>query len=190
MTDQRLRDLRELRQAIWTELQRGARERDHAWHTPVLATTEAEWPDARTVVLREVDAAAERVVVYTDARAGKVMQARANGNGMLVLWSATLGWQLRCRLHLHVHDDGLAVSSRWASVRLSRSASDYLAPLAPGAELGPTPVLDPPTRTDVIARSHFGVLEGAVVSIDWLELHPGGHRRARFDAQGARWLQP
>jgi hypothetical protein len=34
------------------------------------------------------------------------------------------------------------------------------------------------------------VLFARVDSLDWLELHRDGHRRARFDADGARWLQP
>jgi hypothetical protein len=29
-----------------------------------------------------------------------------------------------------------------------------------------------------------------VQSTDWLELHRDGHRRARFDDTGARWLMP
>jgi hypothetical protein len=29
-----------------------------------------------------------------------------------------------------------------------------------------------------------------VQSIDWLELHADGHRRAIFDETGARWVQP
>jgi hypothetical protein len=29
-----------------------------------------------------------------------------------------------------------------------------------------------------------------VQSLDWLELHPDGHRRAVFDAAGGRWVQP
>jgi hypothetical protein len=29
-----------------------------------------------------------------------------------------------------------------------------------------------------------------VEAVDWLELHAEGHRRALFDAQGARWVAP
>ena len=39
-------------------------------------------------------------------------------------------------------------------------------------------------------RAHFALIEATVDSIDWLELHAQGHRRAAFDAAGARWLQP
>ena len=39
-------------------------------------------------------------------------------------------------------------------------------------------------------REHFDVLISSVQTIDWLELHRQEHRRASFDAQGARWLVP
>jgi hypothetical protein len=40
-------------------------------------------------------------------------------------------------------------------------------------------------------RAHFALLEAGVQSIDWLELHAQGHRRARFSIDAtARWLQP
>jgi hypothetical protein len=34
------------------------------------------------------------------------------------------------------------------------------------------------------------MVNAQVEALDWLELHPDGHRRARFDATGSRWLQP
>jgi hypothetical protein len=34
------------------------------------------------------------------------------------------------------------------------------------------------------------VVTAQVTAVDWLELHAEGHRRARFDQQGARWLAP
>jgi hypothetical protein len=40
------------------------------------------------------------------------------------------------------------------------------------------------------SRECFAVVTAQVQSLDWLELHAEGHRRARFESQGARWLQP
>ena len=40
------------------------------------------------------------------------------------------------------------------------------------------------------ARAEGGVVSAAITAIDWLELHAQGHRRARFDTQGAHWLTP
>ncbi len=41
-----------------------------------------------------------------------------------------------------------------------------------------------------VARDYFAVIDATIESIDWLELHPDGHRRAIFDGHGARWVQP
>jgi pyridoxamine 5'-phosphate oxidase len=176
--------------AVWLELHRATSDRAHGWRTPVLATSADGWPDARTVVLREVDRDARRLSVYSDVRAAKVHQLQHSPAGMLVLWSAVLGWQLRCRVVATVHAGGLASSSRWARVRLTPSAQDYLSPMPPGAELTDPPPLDGPRRSEPVDLGHFVVIEFDAVSWDWLELHPQGHRRARFDADGSRWLQP
>lgn len=182
---ERLTDLAALDAAIWRELARAAADRHHDWRTPVLATVDAGLPDARTVVLREVDAAARRIALYSDARAAKIGQLAVQPRATLLLWSKRLGWQLRLRLLVEVQTAGLAVSSRWARLKLSPSAADYLSALAPGAPLQ-SPADTPPAE----ARAHFALLDAAVEAIDWLELHPQGHRRAAFDAAGARWLQP
>jgi hypothetical protein len=34
------------------------------------------------------------------------------------------------------------------------------------------------------------MIEAMAESVDWLELHPDGHRRALFGAGGPKWLQP
>ena len=41
-----------------------------------------------------------------------------------------------------------------------------------------------------LKREYFSVISAQVLAIDWLELHREGRRRALFDVQGARWLQP
>jgi pyridoxamine 5'-phosphate oxidase len=175
---------------VWRELERAVHERaasPHPWRTPVLATTDGDSADARTVVLREVSAAQRTLGLYTDQRSPKVAQLLSHPLGTLVMWSAPLGWQLRCRVRLALEDDGLAVSSRWANVKLSPAAQDYLSPQPPGAALaapGATPT------HEAVARTNFAVIVAQVLAVDWLELHPEGHRRALFDGSGARWLQP
>jgi pyridoxamine 5'-phosphate oxidase len=104
----------------------------------------------------------------------------------MVMWSPALGWQLRCKVRLAVEMSGLAASSRWARIRLSPAAQDYLSPLPPGAQLGPLPTPAP----GAVKRDYFAVIDATVEAIDWLELHADGHRRAIFDGRGARWVQP
>ena len=52
----RLDSLAAIEAALWRELGAAPRNGDHPWRTPVLATTDGEVGDARTVVLREIDA--------------------------------------------------------------------------------------------------------------------------------------
>jgi hypothetical protein len=169
--------------ACWQGLERAIGDRADGWRTPVLATVDGETADARTVVLREVDAAARTLVFFTDSRSPKVAQIAQRPRGTLLAWSARRGWQLRLAVRLSVSGEGLETSSRWARLKLSPAADDYLSPLPPG-----TPV--DRYLPDRSSRSHFAVVFAAVEAIDWLELHHDGHRRARFDADGTRWLQP
>ncbi len=180
----RLESLDAIEAALWRELRAAPRDKQHPWRAPVLATTDGEAGDARTVILREVNAELATLLIYTDARAGKVAQIAAHPLGTLVLWSPALGWQLRVRVHLQALTDGLELSSRWTRLKLSPAANDYLSAQAPGdlldGALG--------ARGE---RAHFALLEARVLSIDWLELHTLGHRRARFGIGAtACWLQP
>lgn len=180
----RLETLDAIEAALWRELQAAPHDKQHPWRTPVLATTDGQIGDARTVILRDADKAQTTLLVYTDARAGKVAQIAAHPLGTLVMWSPALGWQLRLRVHLQTVTDGLELSSRWARLKLSPAANDYLSPQAPGTPLAHT--LD--TRGE---RAFFALLEARVLSIDWLELHAQGHRRARFGNDATPcWLQP
>lgn len=184
----RLDSLAAIEARCWRELVECVRDETHPWRTPVLATVDAGHADARTVILREVDAAARTLVFFTDSRSPKVGQLRAHPTGTFVAWSREHAWQLRIAVTLEAFTDGLEVSSRWARLKLSPAARDYLSPLPPGAPVAPG--TRPPCAPDRASREHFAVVRSRVDAIDWLELHADGHRRARFDAAGARWLQP
>ncbi|AKJ31185.1 pyridoxamine 5'-phosphate oxidase family protein [Caldimonas brevitalea] len=182
--DTRLDSLDLIENAIWEQLVDAAHHKGHDWRTPVLATATPDGVNARTVVLREIRRGQRELLFYTDSRAAKVQEIATAPHGMLVMWSPQLSWQLRCQVALDVQYSGLDVLSRWAQVKLSPAAQDYLSAVAPGT---PVDLATPPQRA---SREHFAVVTAAVTSLDWLELHPEGHRRARFDVDGARWLQP
>jgi pyridoxamine 5'-phosphate oxidase len=179
----RIESLGQIEHTLWGELALAAQDRKHAWHVLALATVQGERAAARNVVLREVLQPEKRLLVYSDSRSHKVQQIKHRPLGTLLAWSPALGWQLRLEVSLSVVESGLEVSSRWARVKLTRSAQDYLAALPPGT---PVDRYEPERGS----REHFAVLTAQVSAIDWLELHEDGHRRARFDEQGARWLAP
>ena len=173
---------------IWRQLEAAVGDTEHPWRTPVLATINGHFADARTVVIREVEQRDRRFLIYTDERASKVAQLLSHPVGTLVMWSHPMGWQLRCRVHLAIEMSGLAASSRWARIKLSPAAQDYLSPLPPGTAID-APVPPPPTHATV-ARDYFSIITAQLLSLDWLELHELGHRRARFDGSQGTWLQP
>ncbi len=178
-----LKDLETLEATVWQELERCVRDKTHGWRTGVLATTDGEAGEARTIVLRDVHAYERALVLFTDQRSPKVAQMSAHPRGTLVLWSAALGWQLRLRVLLQVETAGLAVSSAWARLKMTPAAQDYMSPLAPGTEI----THPAPERG---SREFFALVTAQVQAIDWLELRAGGHRRALFDGKTRRWLQP
>ena len=180
----RIESLALIHQSCWDQLGLAARHKSHAWRVMGLATLDGERADLRSVVLREVDAAVRQLIFFTDARSPKVAQVQTQPQATLLAWSDTLGWQLRLRVRLTVAISGLVVSSRWARLKMTPAAHDYLSPLPPG-----TPVERYlPERG---SRDHFAVLTAEVEGIDWLELHADGHRRALFDADGrGHWVTP
>ena len=170
----RLQELDEIETSIWSELERcvagrpraesgetDAEAPPHEWRVAVLATVADGQADARSLVLREVDAAERRLIFY----------------------SRELGWQLRMQVRLHVQTAGLAVSSRWAKLQTSAGARDYLSVAAPGRPL------DAPL-SELGVRGHFAMIEAMAETVDWVELRPDGHRRALLGGPASRWLQP
>ncbi|HET9642284.1 MAG TPA: pyridoxamine 5'-phosphate oxidase family protein [Burkholderiaceae bacterium] len=183
-----LQTLPEIEAAVWAELQRAVNGQNHLWRTAVLATRDGDGADARVVVLRELDRDERSLRFFTDARSPKCKQIEAWPGAKLVLWSRSLGWQLRIPVQLSIETSGLAVTSRWAKLKMSPAAQDYLSPLPPGAEIQEQGAVPMPERE---SRDSFALVTAQLGSIDWLELRVQGQRRARFDADGtARWLQP
>jgi hypothetical protein len=188
MKSERIATLPAVEAAIWHELARAVRDKQHGWRIGVLATVDEQpdgpRPEARNVVLRELDEDARELLIFTDARSPKARQSQAHPIGMLVLWAPLLGWQLRLRVQLSMQTTGLAVSSRWARLKTTAAAADYLSTLPPGSPL-PTPA------PACGSREYFAVLTAGIGDMDWLELSAQGHRRAAFSpGQEGRWIAP
>lgn len=174
---------------LWAELLAATGQHAHAWRTPVLATVDADGsPNARTVVLRSVDAASRSLACFTDARSPKVKELAVRPQAMLVFWCPVLRWQLRARAVVTVEAMGPAVEAAWARIAPSRAARDYLAPAPPGA---PWSGADPASEPASGDRPHFCILRAEVTALDWLGLSTTGeHQRIRFEAGQAQPLVP
>ncbi|TWO67717.1 hypothetical protein FN976_25335 [Caenimonas sedimenti] len=172
--------LRLLEDRIWAELAQAPRDREHGWRTPVLATVAADGaPSARTVVLRDADADARTLAIFTDVRSPKVGEIAAEPRASLVFWSDSLQWQLRVAARVVVQREGVAVALAWDRISRSAGAREYLSHAAPGAFLHAEA---PPA----IEGHHFAILRAHVLAMDSLELHSDGpHRRVQFTRDAA-----
>ena len=174
---------------IWLQLQQACTNRQHGWRSPVLATTDSEGhPNARTVVLREADAALKQLVIFTDLRSPKVQELGNLPHAMLVFWCAQLSWQLRAKVHIQVLSEGARVEQAWNRLKHSAAAADYLQAAAPGSVLGSCSESEPPKNVHV---SHqLCLLVATVQQMDWLELSWQGHQRQLFTHNGVQKLTP
>ncbi len=179
---------------LWQELTRAPHDRHHDWRTPVLATQglPPNGPQARTVVLRQADAASWTLRVYTDARSPKCAELAAQPLAQLSFWSKRLNWQLRVSARAAIEVEGESVQAAWEKMRASRAAADYLSPWPPGhiqsarecGESNESNECDgaPPAGSPQL--HHLAILNFQVLAMDWLALGQDGHRRARLTPAG------
>ena len=177
---------------LWQELTRAPHDRHHEWRTPVLATQGMDHigPQARTVVLRHVDAPLWTLRVYTDARSPKCLELVAQPLAQLTFWSKRLNWQLRVSAQASVEFEGEQVDAAWERIRQSHASADYLSALPPGHVQSSIQASGENTA-DAMRAHHLAILNFKVTSMDWLALSKEGHRRVRLTPAGVfEWLVP
>ena len=170
--------------AVWKQLPRAAHDRHHEWRTPVMSSVNSQGaPQARTVVLREVNTATKELTFYSDSRSPKVAELQTSPQTALVFWSKRLSWQLRVSARVRVDTAGPLLDAAWLRVSQSPAAADYLSATAPGSPL------HPPDNTPN-QQHHMAILVAQVDVLDWLELARTGHRRALLTPDSAEWRVP
>ncbi len=173
--------------ALWRKLTHSVRDRDAGWRTPVLATVSPEGqPEARILVLRGVDPAMRRVVLYTDLRSAKVHSIRSSPVVSLVFWCPRDSVQLRGSGSCRIRSAGEGVEAAWAQVP-EVARDNYRTVDAPGRRRT-TPAAE--RARDGLAgagREAFALLEIEIDRLDWLRIGESHHRRALFDWNGIAW---
>lgn len=177
----------QLNRHIWQELTQATHDREHEWRHPVLATLGLDqWPNARTVVLRQALEDSGELSFFTDRRSPKVAELQNWPQGMLVFWSNRLRWQLRVAAQFKVLTSGPEVDAAWSRVTPSATA-DYLSENSPGQPLAG----DEMTIVDHLEDHQLAVIVANIKSMDWLALGRGGkHERILFADGIAQRLSP
>ncbi|MEL7231823.1 MAG: pyridoxamine 5'-phosphate oxidase family protein [Pseudomonadota bacterium] len=169
--------LRQIETDTWNLLGRAVVDKRSPLRWFTLATVSPDGqPEARTVVLREIDREAHRITLFTDRRAAKVAALNANPTAECHFFDSRKMLQFRL--------SGIAAilrhGERWQSLfdKVPEYAlGDYSALIAPGTAgtMG---------SDSALAADNFTVIDISVHSLDWLSLSREGHQRARFIWQG------
>ncbi|WP_246449961.1 pyridoxamine 5'-phosphate oxidase family protein [Qipengyuania soli] len=182
-----------IREDVARRFAQSAHDRRSAFHTPVVATADA---DARVMVLRSFDEANWTMRFHTDARAPKVYTIARDSRVGVTVYDREANLQVRARGIGRVVLNGLLVDAAWeSSTRFARRC--YLG-AGPG-ELADSPTSGLPPQFEgaepgydelAPARENFAVLLVEISEFDWFSLAQTGHRRAVIARESARWITP
>lgn len=175
-------DLDDLCAGAWSCMEAAARERDGSARLVTLATTGPEGPEARTLILRDVDRAADAVTLWTNLLSGKVEQLRADPRAALLFWDGGTQVQVRLRTIVTIAS---GQEDAWHALP-PQGRANYATDPAPGTcLLSPDEAAMPDVSEEVFSRLICHVREMEV-----LTLATTPHQRAVFSPGRAVWLAP
>jgi len=177
--------------AIWQtllhELHRGALDPKHPFRYLTVATVGEQFPQVRTVVLRQFTADLE-FLVYTDARSSKVQELLEVPRVSLHFYHPKKQVQVRVKALATIHVEDELAQEHWKRVSEKRR-SEYQSKLGPGTRVE-APAVGWESSSE---HSYFSVMKFSPLSIEVLQLAREGHLRIQFDLasgwQGV-WLVP
>ncbi len=188
---------------IISGLETGANARKSPFHTPVIASLNADHrPEQRVMVLREFDSVQWTLRFHTDARSPKVAQMHG-GAASALFYDASEKVQIRVSGTAEVHGEGPMAEAAWQeSTTFARRC--YMAETAPSSHSDAATSglpdwiegLQPTEEQIAPGRENFAVLLIKIEALDWLYLANSGHRRAQFTikagegATASNWLVP
>lgn len=142
-------------------------------------------PQARTIILREVDAAARTLGFHADSTSAKCDELGRNPSAALVGWDAEAKLQLRIAATISRHFADAVAHEMWA--RQSTSSLDVYRQLRRSGEPAPSA----PPRGDEPQLFRFAALIAGVRSIEALHLGVPGQLRCRwtFDGPSAKCVR-
>ena len=177
--------------AIWQtllhELHRGALDPKHPFRYLTVATVGEQFPQVRTVVMRQFTADLE-FLAYTDVRSSKVQELLEVPRVSLLFYHPKKQVQVRVQALATVHVEDELAQANWKRVSDKRRA-EYQSELGPGKR-----IMHPKDGWESSSdHSYFSVLKFSPLSLEVLQLSREGHLRAQFDlASGweGSWLVP
>ena len=180
----------------------GAKDRNHAFHTPVFSTIDVNnLTNSRIVVLRKFNEDTLTLNFHTDYRSKKIADLRNNLQSNFVFYDTKIKTQLRIKTSTTINYSNNITKNAWELTRLF-SRKCYLTQKPPSSvttlpEDGiPAHLkgIDPNIDESEQGYKNFTVIENTIKEIDWLFLASSGHRRLRISLENSipfyKWMIP
>jgi hypothetical protein len=176
----------EIWQAIKHELHRGALDPKHPFRYVNLATRGKDFPQVRTVVLRELTQEFD-FLVFTDHRTAKVKEIQESSAVSLHFYHPKKMLQIRVEAEAEINFQNGLSDQYWKKIPDHRKV-EYTGALAPGE------VIEHPEKGwEISEYSFFTVLKISALRIEGLQITKKGHLKIRFESQNnwqGKWLVP
>ena len=184
----------ELLQQTWQLLRRGTVDTKSPFHSASFVNYDGQRPQARQVILRDVDAKQAILTFHTDIRSAKVEQIRAYPQVSWLFWHPKQRIQLRLNGVTVLHHLDQVSRSAWQDLAPS-SRLNYSSQLPPGSAVESWAVgKKAQSSYEDLAKSsleewypNFAVVQTRLSSFEYLQLRREGHLRAQFERQEDSW---
>ena len=176
----------------WNQLELAVKDAKHNYHLFALSTIDANSPDVRTVVLRNVNKNKYSISFHTDIRSPKFKQITKNPNVSVLFYDVQARTQIRMIGTASICGDEDMLKSLWG--KLSKESKDcYMGEVPPSGPLhGRTTINKIKETNPDDGYNNFARVTIHVSKMDVLLLHHLGHRRIEFKLDGKKpvhqWL--
>ena len=172
--------------SIKHELHRGALEPKHPFRYVNLATIGKDFPQVRTVVLREVTQEFD-FLVFTDYRTSKVKEIQQSPAVSLHFYHPKKMLQIRVEAEAEIHFQNELSDRYWKQIPENRKG-EYTGAFTPGQVIE-----NPELGWKISGQSFFTVIKMRPSRIEALQIAKKGHLKIQFESQNnwqGQWLAP
>ena len=176
----------------WNQLELAVKDAKHNYHLFALSTIDANSPDVRTVVLRNVNKNTYSISFHTDIRSPKFKQITKNPNVSVLFYDVQARTQIRMVGTASICGDEDMLKSLWG--KLSKESKEcYMGEVAPSDPLNGKTIINKIKEKSVDeGYNNFSRVTIRISKMEILLLHHLGHRRIEFKLDGKtpvhQWL--
>jgi len=166
--------LKDIWETIEIELKKGPKAKRHPFRFAVLSTSVGSKVNSRWVVYRKYTEE-NTLLIYTDARSGKVDELNKNPKCSLLFYNERHKFQLRINAKVRIHQSDEITAKYWPGVNGSNS-KDFITKKAPGQPI--QSVEEGHERNKALDSRYFCIIEMVAEGFDALQLNEHQHIRA------------